>query len=244
MPRLLHLTASARRTSLSTQIATAFTEAWSASLQSTSPAAAADSALAPTAAYTHRNLTDSPVPPIREAWTTICDTMLRESITDISRYPEAVRTPPEHEAWRIVEPLLAETRSCRRRPDQLPDVQLRRPRSPQGVDRPGHLPQDEPGPAPLRHRLRPRRQLPPRRAARTVRTPSPLPPRLLRRPLRDPRHRRPRPRRRTHQLPGRPWPGRPPTAARRLARPGPRRGHALGRELATVHADVARPARA
>jgi FMN-dependent NADH-azoreductase len=108
MPQLLHLTASARRTSLSTQIATAFTEAWSASLQTTAPASASNPVLSPTAAYTHRNLTDSPIPPIREAWTTICDTMLRESITDISRYPEAVRTTPEHEAWRIVEPLLAE----------------------------------------------------------------------------------------------------------------------------------------
>jgi FMN-dependent NADH-azoreductase len=91
---LLHLTASARRASHSSRIADAFAKAWRAAV--------------PNGAYTHRDLTDSAIPPIREGWTTICDTLLREGITETSRYREAVRTPPEHEAWRIIEPLLAE----------------------------------------------------------------------------------------------------------------------------------------
>ncbi|GAA2060506.1 NAD(P)H-dependent oxidoreductase [Catenulispora yoronensis] len=94
MPHLLHLTAGARRASHSARVADAFAESWLAAT--------------PDAVHTRRDLTEQPVPPIREAWTTICDTLLREGITDISRYPEAVRTPAEREAWSIVEPLLAE----------------------------------------------------------------------------------------------------------------------------------------
>lgn len=94
LPHLLHLNASARSSSHSARIAQAFADAWRAA--------------APNGAYTYRDLTDSAIPPIREAWTTICDTLLREGITEPSRYPEAVRTPEEREAWSIIDPLLAE----------------------------------------------------------------------------------------------------------------------------------------
>lgn len=94
MSHLLHLAASARRDSHSGRAGTAFADAWRAAN--------------PQGSYTFRDLTHSAIPPIREAWTTICDTMLREGITEISRYPEAVRTPDERAAWSVVEPLLAE----------------------------------------------------------------------------------------------------------------------------------------
>lgn len=93
MPHLLHLDSSARPDSLSRRLGAVFAERWRAASGGTS---------------TYRDLAADPPPPIREAWTGICDTMLREGITDIARYPEAVRTDAEREAWATVAPLLAE----------------------------------------------------------------------------------------------------------------------------------------
>lgn len=93
MPHLLHLDSSARRDSFSRQLGATFATAWRAAGGGT---------------VTYRDLAAEPVPPIREAWTRICDTLLREGITDIDRYAEAVRTDEERAAWAVVEPLLAE----------------------------------------------------------------------------------------------------------------------------------------
>ncbi|MFE6503482.1 NAD(P)H-dependent oxidoreductase [Kitasatospora sp. NPDC057738] len=94
MPQLLHLDASARRSSFSRRIGAAFAEAWRAE--------------APQGTCTYRDLAAEPVPPIGEAWTTICDTLLREGIVEPDRYAEAVRTDAERAAWAVLEPLLAE----------------------------------------------------------------------------------------------------------------------------------------
>jgi FMN-dependent NADH-azoreductase len=91
---LLHLDASARRNSLSRRLSGAFAQAWRAGH--------------PDGRYTYRDLAVDPVPPIDEAWTELCDHVLAYEITDIGRYPEAVRTPGQVRAWSIVEPLLAE----------------------------------------------------------------------------------------------------------------------------------------
>ncbi|GAA4054998.1 MULTISPECIES: FMN-dependent NADH-azoreductase [Actinomadura] len=91
---LLHLDASARRTSFSRRLSSVYAEAWRAAH--------------PQAGYVYRDLAAQPVPHIGEAWTELCDHILEHQITDISRYPEAVRTPAQREAWSIVEPLLAE----------------------------------------------------------------------------------------------------------------------------------------
>ncbi|WP_329400327.1 FMN-dependent NADH-azoreductase [Streptomyces melanogenes] len=93
MPHLLHLDSSARRDSFSRQLGATFATAWRAAGGGT---------------VTYRDLAAEPVPPIREAWTRICDTLLREGITAIDRYAEAVRTDEERAAWAVVEPLLAE----------------------------------------------------------------------------------------------------------------------------------------
>ncbi|MFE7189824.1 FMN-dependent NADH-azoreductase [Kitasatospora sp. NPDC057541] len=92
MSHLLHLDSSARTDSFTRRLGEAFAEAWEGG----------------GGEVTHRDLAADPVPPIREAWTRICDTLLREGITDIARYPEAVRTEQEHEAWAVVRPLLDE----------------------------------------------------------------------------------------------------------------------------------------
>ncbi|MGC0423021.1 FMN-dependent NADH-azoreductase [Embleya sp. AB8] len=94
MPHLLHLDSSARADSFSRTLGAAFADAWRAAR--------------PDAGYTHRDLTADPIPPIGQAWTEICDTMLREGITEIADYPQAVRTPEQRAAWATVEPLLAE----------------------------------------------------------------------------------------------------------------------------------------
>lgn len=94
MPHLLHLDASARRAAYSRRVSAAFTQAWREE--------------APAGTYTYRDLTADPVPPITEAWTTICDRLLLEGITEPDRYRRAVRTAAEREAWAILEPLLDE----------------------------------------------------------------------------------------------------------------------------------------
>ncbi|GAA2728518.1 FMN-dependent NADH-azoreductase [Actinocorallia aurantiaca] len=91
---LLHLDASARRASFSRKLSGVYAETWRAAH--------------PGAGYVHRDLAARPVPHIGEAWTELCDHILEHEITDISRYREAVRTPAQHRAWAIVEPLLAE----------------------------------------------------------------------------------------------------------------------------------------
>ncbi|MCF2526502.1 FMN-dependent NADH-azoreductase [Yinghuangia soli] len=93
MSQLLHLDSSARTDSFSRRLGEVFATTWQASGGG---------------GYTYRDLAADPPPPIREGWTAICDTMLREGISEIDRYAEAVRTDAEREAWAVVEPLLAE----------------------------------------------------------------------------------------------------------------------------------------
>ncbi|WP_412542552.1 NAD(P)H-dependent oxidoreductase [Longispora sp. K20-0274] len=94
MTHLLHLDSSARNPSFSRTLTRLFAEAWRAAN--------------PGAAHTHRDLVASPVPPIGQAWTEICDHLLTHQITDISRYAEAVTTPDRRAAWATVQPLLDE----------------------------------------------------------------------------------------------------------------------------------------
>ncbi|XVQ06540.1 FMN-dependent NADH-azoreductase [Spirillospora sp. CA-255316] len=92
MTTLLHLDASARRDSFSRKLTALFAEEWRA--------AGGD--------RTYRDLAADPVPHISEAWTELCDHVMQNQITDIDRYPEAVRTPEQAAAWSVVEPLLSE----------------------------------------------------------------------------------------------------------------------------------------
>ncbi|GII79898.1 hypothetical protein Sru01_48800 [Sphaerisporangium rufum] len=94
MSHLLHLDASARRGSFSRELSARFARTWRAA--------------GPDRTVTYRDLAADPVPHIDEAWTEICDTMLREEITEIARYREAVRTPAQERAWTVVAPLLDE----------------------------------------------------------------------------------------------------------------------------------------
>ncbi|MEV4198293.1 FMN-dependent NADH-azoreductase [Micromonospora globbae] len=94
MPNLLHLDSSARTASFSRDLGARFARRWREAY--------------PNGGYTYRDLTREPIPPIGEAWTQICDTMLAEQITDPARYREAVRTPAQHRAWDVVQPLLDE----------------------------------------------------------------------------------------------------------------------------------------
>ncbi|MFB7215043.1 FMN-dependent NADH-azoreductase [Streptomyces sp. NPDC056255] len=94
MPVLLHIAASARRDSYSRELGDAFAAAW----QSANPAGT----------YVLRDLRTDPAPQIDEAWTELCDHVLRHGITDIARYEEAVRTPEQARAWEVLRPLLAE----------------------------------------------------------------------------------------------------------------------------------------
>lgn len=94
MPGLLHLDAAARSTSFSRRLGARFADGWRAAH--------------PGADYVHRDLAAEPVPLIGEAWTEICDELLRRRITDPAHYPEAVRTPAQQAAWAVVAPLLAE----------------------------------------------------------------------------------------------------------------------------------------
>ncbi|MFJ8043898.1 FMN-dependent NADH-azoreductase [Kitasatospora sp. NPDC096147] len=93
MSRLLRLDSSARSDSFTRRLGDAFVHAWRQGGGGE---------------VVHRDLTLDPPPPIREGWTTICDTLLREGITETDRYAEAVRTEPERLAWAVTEPLLAE----------------------------------------------------------------------------------------------------------------------------------------
>ncbi len=86
---LLHLDASARTASFSRDLSARYAAAWRGT-------------------YRYRDLAADPPPVITEAWTEICDQLMADGITEIHRYPEAVRTPGQREAWAIVEPLLAE----------------------------------------------------------------------------------------------------------------------------------------
>ncbi len=94
MSTLLHLDASARTRSFSRRLSARFAEQWRAAH--------------PSGRYLYRDLAADPVPHITEAWTEICDAVLAHEITDISRYPEAVTTPSQREAWAVVQPLLDE----------------------------------------------------------------------------------------------------------------------------------------
>ncbi|MFI0447235.1 FMN-dependent NADH-azoreductase [Actinomadura sp. 6N118] len=94
MATLLHLEASARRRSISREVGEAFAASWRAAH--------------PDGTYLHRDLALDPVPFIGEAWTELCDYVLANTITEIDRYKEAVRTPAQAEAWTVLEPLLNE----------------------------------------------------------------------------------------------------------------------------------------
>ncbi|MFI6938472.1 FMN-dependent NADH-azoreductase [Streptomyces sp. NPDC050418] len=94
MAVLLHLDASARRTSFSRELGDAFATAWRTAH--------------PDGHHIHRDLAADPVPHITEPWTELCDYVLEHQITNIDRYKEAVRTPAQTQAWAIIEPLLAE----------------------------------------------------------------------------------------------------------------------------------------
>ncbi|GLZ41127.1 NAD(P)H-dependent oxidoreductase [Actinokineospora sp. NBRC 105648] len=92
MPHLLQLDSSARTRSFSRALTARFARTWVEGGNT----------------HTYRDLAANPVPPIGEGWTQICDTLLREGITQPADYPSAVRTPAQQEAWSVVEPLLAE----------------------------------------------------------------------------------------------------------------------------------------
>jgi FMN-dependent NADH-azoreductase len=91
---LLHLDASARSTSFSRRLGARFADRWRAAH--------------PGAGYVHRDLAADPVPFIGEAWTELCDEVLRRQITDPRRYAEVVRTPAQQAAWDVLAPLLDE----------------------------------------------------------------------------------------------------------------------------------------
>ncbi|WP_157248962.1 FMN-dependent NADH-azoreductase [Nonomuraea typhae] len=91
---LLHLDASARRTSFSRELSKTYADAWRAAH--------------PDSPYVYRDLAADPVPHIGQAWTELCDYVLAHEITDISRYHEAVRTPEQRAAWDTLRPLLDE----------------------------------------------------------------------------------------------------------------------------------------
>lgn len=98
MTALLHLDASARRTSISRELSAAFADAWRAEH--------------PDGDYRYRDLAAQPVPFIGEAWTEICDRVLAHGTTDLDRLADLVETPAQHEAWSILEPLLTEVRAA------------------------------------------------------------------------------------------------------------------------------------
>ncbi len=94
MPGLLHLDASARSTSFSRRLGARFADGW----RTTHPGGG----------YVHRDLAADPIPFIGEAWTELCDEVMRREITDPLRYAEAARTPAQRAAWAVVAPLLDE----------------------------------------------------------------------------------------------------------------------------------------
>lgn len=98
MTTLLHIDASARRTSVSRELSTAFAAAWRAEH--------------PGAGYVYRDLAAEPIPFIGEGWTELCDRVLAHGRTDLDRLAELVNSPAQQRAWEIVEPLLAEVRTA------------------------------------------------------------------------------------------------------------------------------------
>ncbi|MGW5105074.1 FMN-dependent NADH-azoreductase [Nocardia sp. NPDC004123] len=98
MTALLHLDASARRTSVSRELSGAFATAWRAEH--------------PGATYVHRDLAAEPIPFIGEGWTELCDRVLARGRTDLDRLAELADSPAQQRAWEIVEPLLAEIRAA------------------------------------------------------------------------------------------------------------------------------------
>lgn len=96
--KLLHLDASARTGSLSRRVA--------AELVTTLRG------LDPSLEYRYRDLAAHPVPHISEAWTELCDNLMRSGITELDRLHEGARTDAQRAAWSIVEPLLAEVVSA------------------------------------------------------------------------------------------------------------------------------------
>ena len=94
MTGLLHLDASARSRSFSRRLGARFADGWRTAH--------------PGARYVHRDLAAEPVPFIGEAWTELCDEVLRRQITDPRRYHEVVETPAQRAAWAVLAPLLDE----------------------------------------------------------------------------------------------------------------------------------------
>lgn len=93
-PTLLHVTASPRTASISTAVSGEVVAAWLAAH--------------PGGRVIRRDLGAHPVPHITDAWTEICDNLMRDRITALDRLHEGVRTEAQREAWAVVEPLLAE----------------------------------------------------------------------------------------------------------------------------------------
>lgn len=92
--RLLHLDASARVGSLSRRLAAELVTSVRAH--------------EPGLVYRYRDLAAHPVPHISEAWTEICDNLMRDGITELDRLHEGARSAAQRAAWSVVEPLLAE----------------------------------------------------------------------------------------------------------------------------------------
>jgi FMN-dependent NADH-azoreductase len=93
-PTLLYITASPRRGSLSTAVGHELVSEW----QDANPGAH----------VLRRDVSANPVPPITEAWTEICDNLMRNQVTALDRLHEGVRTDGQRAAWKVLEPLLAE----------------------------------------------------------------------------------------------------------------------------------------
>ena len=91
---LLFVTASPRRRSLSTAIGEELVRAWEAAN--------------PGGTTVHRDVAAPPVPPITEAWTEICDNLMRDRITALDRLHQGAHTEGQKRAWAVVEPLLRE----------------------------------------------------------------------------------------------------------------------------------------
>jgi FMN-dependent NADH-azoreductase len=58
--------------------------------------------------YVHRDLAAHPVPHITEAWTEICDNLLRDRVSDLSMLHTGARTAAQRAAWAVLAPLLDE----------------------------------------------------------------------------------------------------------------------------------------
>ena len=95
---LLHIDSSARRSSFSRRLGREFRQVWSE--------------LSRDHTVTYRDLAVTAPPPIGEAWTEICDNLLRDQIVDLEELHRGARTARQREAWAIVEPLLDELRAA------------------------------------------------------------------------------------------------------------------------------------